>query len=253
MKRFQGMAVVLILGVIVVIATTNKRTKPSTPKNNESIDQASTTEDANLAQPAQPQTTSTHSRSMAQETSPAKEPSIMPTARMASRTGGQMAQHELSPISRNISADELRSSDVVPENWKLVTSIYAVPQAQLAQANGTALGEQNGFTFFEAGHSNLQEGQFSSERPLVVYDPRLQTLGVITGTVQIDVRKGADVASLLQQHGATVQHAFPGTGTYYITSQEQPFNLIQFKNSLEQDSRVNQAEVEIVSRRYGKQ
>lgn len=254
MKRFQGIAVVLILGVIVVIGTTNKRTSKNDQNVSESVEQASQTTESNSPDTKESQTNPTqNSRSMArQNAQPPQQDNSQ--ARMASRVSVQMARHELSPISRTVAENELRASDVVPGNWKLVTSIYAIPNSQVPQVDhDSAIGEQNGFSFFEAGNTNLQEGQFSSERPLVVYDPRLQTFGVVTGTVQIDIRKGVNVAGLLQQYGAKVQHSFPGTGTYYITSAEQPFNLIQFKNSLEQDSRVKQAEVEIVSRRYGKQ
>ena len=260
MKRYQGLAVVLILGVVVLVASVIKRPSPKLSQHNSSASEAPANEAPVNAQTASPnpntnsnQNANTMTRTMSRTaTSQAETPA--PQQMTARGANPNFVKHEISPLKRNVADSELRNSDLANSNWKLVTSLYAVPQAYLANGDhGSPVGEQNGFTFFEAGSTNLQESLFSNERPLVVYDPRLQTYGVVTGTVQIDLRKGADVASLLQEHGAKVEHAFPETGTYYITSQEQPFNFVQFKNSLEQDSRVNRTEIEIVSRRYGKQ
>lgn len=257
MKRYQGLSVVLILGILVVVATVIRRPS-SSPKISETLDQASqhnssdadvpvrkTIADEGASAPA------ANSRSMSQATSLSAAPVAVNSM---TRGSTNFVKHEISPIKRNIQDSELRHSDVVGGNWKLVTSLYAIPKALLAASEDVpSVGEQNGFTFFEAGGATLQETLFSSERPLVVYDSRLQTFGVVTGTMQVDLRKGSSVASLLQDYGAKVEHSFPETGTYYISIQEQPFNLVQLKNSLEQDSRVNRVEVEIVGRRYGKQ
>ena len=257
MKRFQGLAIVLILGLIVVVASVIKRPSSSS-KISENLDQSSQHNSSGESSPARAMAADSeapapaqNSRSMSQTTATQR---AAPVARMASRAATNFVQHELSPIKRNISDSELRNTEVVGGNWKLVSSLYAVPQALLSTADAAAaVGEQNGFTFFEANGANLQESLFSNERSLVVYDSRLQAYGVVTGTIQIDLRKGSNVSGLLQDYGAKVQHAFPETGTYYITAQDQPFNLVQFKNSLEADSRVDRVEVEIVGRRYGKQ
>lgn len=257
MKRFQGLAIVLILGLIVVVASVIKRPSSSS-KFSENLDQASQTNSSAEDSPARMRAADSgasapvqNSRSISQTTTTQETGAV---ARMASRAATNFVQHELSPIKRNISDSELRNTEVVSGNWKLVSSLYAVPQALLsAAADATAVGEQNGFTFFEANGVNLQESVFSNERSLVVYDSRLQAYGVVTGTIQIDLRKGSNVSGLLQDYGAKVQHAFPETGTYYITAQDQPFNLVHLKTSLESDSRVDRVEVEIVGRRYGKQ
>jgi hypothetical protein len=258
MKRFQGLAVVLILGIIVVVTFVIKRPSSST-KISQSLDQASQHNTSVAKEPsargasAKSETPVVAQNSRSISGSPAAQTEA-PAQQMTSRTSQNFAKHEISPIKRTIQVNELRNSDLVGGNWKLVTSLYAVPQTLLSASEDIpSVGEQNGFTFFEAGSVSLQESLFSSERPLVVYDSRLQTFGVVTGTVQIDLRKGSNVSDLLLDYGAKVEHSFPETGTYYITVQEQPFNLVQFKNSLETDSRVNRAEVEIVGRRYGKQ
>lgn len=258
MKRFQGLAIVLILGLIVVVASVIKRPS-SSPKISENLDQASQHNSSVAGSPArataansEAPTPSQNSRSM-NPVAPSQAAGPV-AAQMMARGTNNVVKSEAAPLNRNIQASELRNSDVVSGNWKLVTSLYAVPQALLSAMDDVpSVGEQNGFTFFEAGNASLQESLFSSERPLVVYDSRLQALGVVTGTVQVDLRKGSNVSGLLQDYGAKVEHSFPETGTYYITAQEQPFNLVQFKNSLETDSRVNRVEVEIVGRRYGKQ
>lgn len=258
MKRYQGLSVVLILGILVVVATVIRRPS-SSPKISEHLDQSSQHNSSDADVPARKtiadegaSAPAVNTRTMNQAT---QIQAATPVAlNSMSRGSVNFVKHETSPIKRNIQDSELRHSDVVSGNWRLVTSLYAVPKALLAAADDVpSVGEQNGYTFFEAGGANLQETLFSSERPLVVYDSRLQTFGVVTGTMQVDLRKGSSVASLLQDYGAKVEHSFPETGTYYISIQEQPFNLVQLKNSLEQDSRVNRVEVEIVGRRYGKQ
>jgi hypothetical protein len=262
MKRFYGLAVVLILGIVGVFSFLKRPS--SSAKISQSLDQASqhnsSTEDfpaRKTAPDSGESTPSQNSRSMNQS-APAQAGAATiqqpPAQQMAVRGPHTFVKHEVSPIKRNIQDSELKNSNVVGGDWKLVTSLYAVPQALLSAMDDTpSVGEQNGFTFFEADNANLQETLFSSERPLVVYDSRLQTFGVVTGTIQIDLRKGTNVSGILQDYGAKIEHSFPGTGTYYISMQEQPFNLVQLKNSLETDSRINRVEVEIVSRRYGKQ
>lgn len=259
MKRYQGLSVVLILGILVVGIFTLRRPS-SSPKISENLDQASQHNSSGADVPARKTIAdegaaaapAMNSRTLNQKATAQNAASLAPNSMV--RGSSNFVKHETSPIKRNIQDSELRHSDVVGGNWKLVTSLYAIPKALLAASEDVpTVGEQNGFTFFEAGGATLQETLFSSERPLVVYDPRLQTFGVVTGTMQVDLRKGSNVASLLQDYGAKVEHSFPETGTYYISIQEQPFNLVQLKNSLERDSRVNRVEVEIVGRRYGKQ
>jgi hypothetical protein len=259
MKRYQGLAVVLILGVVVVIASITKSPSPSkkssksetSSQHNSSIAKSPAHE---IFQDSQEPTPKKNSATRSMSRSAASQPEPVATQMAVRGNGRNFVKHEISPLKRQLSENELRPSDIVGGNWKLVTSLYAISTAQLsAYDQGAPVGEQNGFSFFEAGSTNLQENLFSNERPMVVYDSRLQAFGVLTGTVQIDLRKGADVAKFLQEHGAKLEHAFPETRTYYISSQEQPFNFVQFKNSLEQDSRVSRSEVEIVGRRYGKQ
>lgn len=176
------------------------------------------------------------------------------TMEAASRRAVKMAQHDLSPIKRDISVGELRDSQIVQGSWKLVTSVFAVPRALVSDEDRSlALGELSGYSLFEAGRNGVQEDPFASEKPLIVFDTRTQSFGVLTGTIVIYLRSGSSMEGLAQDHRLRVQNAFPETGTYYVTSQDQPFNLSQFKSALERDSRINKVEVEIVSHQYGKQ
>lgn len=172
---------------------------------------------------------------------------------MSERHSIQMAKHDLSPIKRDVSVGELRDSQIVQGSWKLVTSVFAIPRAQVSEDDRSMMvGELSGFALFESGRAGVQEDAFTTERALVVYDTRLQVFGVMTGTLMVFLRSGASMEALVQDHGLRVLNAFPETGTYYVTSREQPFNLSQLKNSLERDSRINNVEIEIVSRQYGK-
>lgn len=172
---------------------------------------------------------------------------------MSQRHSIHMAKHDLSPIKRDVSVGELRDSQIVQGSWKLVTSVFAIPRAQVSEDDRSMMvGELNGFALFESGRAGVQEEVFTTERPLVVYDTRLQVFGVMTGTLIVFLRSGASMEALVHDHSLRILNAFPETGTYYVTSREQPFSLSQLKSSLERDSRINNVEIEIVSRQYGK-
>lgn len=141
------------------------------------------------------------------------------------------------------------SLSLADRNWKIWNGITAVPQHQFVNHQQSIAGRINGYILINSPE-NLSIENFNSADPIVVYNERRQVPGVVTGTLSIKINKGVNIDDVLQEYQLKSLDSFPQIRLYYVTSIAQPFDLSQLFKSLQQDSRIDNIEVEILDRQY---
>lgn len=135
--------------------------------------------------------------------------------------------------------------------WKLWRGITAIKKNQGRSMDTKVLGEVNGF-FLVEDKNEKENLLFSSDQPFVVVDPRLNSVGVVSGVFTVTLKEGASADFLLRNQELRIRESFPEIRTYYITSAEEPFDLEQLRKFLLSESNIESVKIEVLSRQYEK-
>ncbi len=135
-------------------------------------------------------------------------------------------------------------------NWKIWPGVQAISSKGTAPSSGI-LAKVNGYYLVKTEEVN-DFRSFSSQRPLVVVDSRLEIAGVVTGVFSVVLKEGVSSDLLKNASGLKIVNEFPDIRTYYVTSSYEPFDLQTFQEALKAEAEIEQVRIEILSRQYEK-
>lgn len=145
----------------------------------------------------------------------------------------------------------LQSSELyATSTWKIVPQTSAVPQAQMPDDENQK--QVSGFVLVKTGSASSQERQFQVGRPLVYFNTRTSSYGVLTGTLRLKLKSNDALSEVLQAYGLRVADSFAHLKTYMVVSEVSPFDLISLTEKLRQDADVQEAEPELLTRKFEK-
>jgi hypothetical protein len=147
---------------------------------------------------------------------------------------------------------EIEISDI-KDNWKLWRNKRAVSPNELSnqESSQKSQGQNVGhFLLLDSAENNHRLNDFSLQEPWVVFNERLNSVGVLTGTISLHLQSPEQWKTIEEQFGLKLIHAFPEVGLYLVTSQKDRFDLQTTYEMLKSNPQVHKAELEIVSRQY---
>jgi len=148
--------------------------------------------------------------------------------------------------------EKLSASSLFPESrWKRWPGVRALPPQQ-ATTNQEVLAEVSGYSLTRDANFDGDEKSFSPQDPLVYYDSRTRSAGVVTGELRLVVNDKQKLQQLLDLYNLKVSTSLPDVHTYFVVSNEQNFNLEELYTKLARESQVESVQVEILSRQYEK-
>lgn len=133
--------------------------------------------------------------------------------------------------------------------WKVWKNVKAVP-LDIATAEKN-LGSLNGYNLVEAA-SDVDLHNFSRGQALVVYDPRLNNVGLVTGIFSVTLKEGISEDVLTQASGLKILNSYPNIRLYYVTSEQSPFDLLAFQSALKKEPAFENVQLMVEGRPRGK-
>lgn len=127
------------------------------------------------------------------------------------------------------------------EKWKLVPNLRGFPLSELQNTNNLFL-KLSGYGLIESTHTSSLSGGS------VVYDSRLQQYGVVTGTIIVKLQEGSN--NFLNSNEWLIVDSLPRIKTVLV--QPKGMDLVVAVNKLKENPMVEDVQVEILSRRWGK-
>ncbi|MFN8845608.1 MAG: hypothetical protein ACK5V3_10725 [Bdellovibrionales bacterium] len=153
---------------------------------------------------------------------------------------------------RQIDLKEIEIQDI-KDSWKLWQNKRAVlPQDSsiVDSSQSSQIQKVGNYLLFDSADKNHRLDDFSLEQPWVVFNERLNTVGVLTGTISLQLHNPENWESLQEQFNLRLIHGFPEVGLFLVTAMNQRFDLLNTYELLKSNSQVQKAELEIVSRQY---
>lgn len=184
--------------------------------------------------------------------SSASEVSAEPMTRKLKMSAASANTDEIT--TRQPAAEELKSFSLALEDrhWKIWDGVTGIPEHIFEnKRKGNVVGRVNGFILEKSG-ADLTLESFSNESPMVVYNERLGSPGVITGTLTMKIKYKDEIKDILSEYKLKTLDSFSEINLYYVTAENQPYNLSELYKSLQKDSRIEKVEPEILNRQYEK-
>jgi hypothetical protein len=136
--------------------------------------------------------------------------------------------------------------------WKVWTGVRAVPASDFTDGADEVVGRYGGYYIVRDSHMNGDDTNFDSKNPMVVFDQRMNTVGVVPGIVMLTLKDNSTLAKIQREYGLKVTDRFEHLRLFFVTASISSFDLYKFVNVLKRDPRIEKAELEIVSRDYVK-
>lgn len=136
--------------------------------------------------------------------------------------------------------------------WKIWNRITAVEnQTAATDSHLSVIGTINGYALVKTGNDMSLEN-FETERPVVLFDERLQTAGVLTGTLSFHLKNNGELNHVMNDYALKMIQSFGHMNLYYVTSSSIYFDLKKLFSALNQDKRLENVTLEILSKNYEK-
>lgn len=252
MKRVLGITAVIILGVGLFWWGQQSRTGSAV---------MSTSEDA--------ATTSASTESDATSSVAVAEPSEEPETtgkpvqqRSAANTGlkEQMQPRQIKedlPLTQGPNGAPnperlVKTSLVLDTKWKVWSGVTAIPTRNFHGDKSEVLAVMGGYSVVADESVSGDDRNFSSTKPLVVYDERMSRTGIVSGDLKVSLKEGASAETVAAEHGLTVTSSLENIRLFFMRATSDRYDLGGLVNSLKKDPRVNAVELSIVSRNYEK-
>ena len=132
-------------------------------------------------------------------------------------------------------------------SWKIWNRMKAQYPAEAAQDKSVNVSQ---FQLSVDPVSNYALENFSLQEPVVLFEERLKTPGVLTGTFEIQLRDSRQWENFEKQHSLRLIQSFQELNLFYATSNQDRFNLSQLYKDLSQDPAVSTVNLEILSKQY---
>ncbi|HWU43496.1 MAG TPA: hypothetical protein VN132_08660 [Bdellovibrio sp.] len=136
--------------------------------------------------------------------------------------------------------------------WQVWQGVRVVAAKDFSGNEGKQLGSLGSYVLLEESSHVSDEHQFSSDNPIPIYNSARNRSGVISGVFMVKVSGDSDFQSLILDHNLKIKGATPSVGIYYVTSQQEPFDLLAMMDTLRKDPRVSEVNLEVVTQNYGK-
>ncbi|WP_413557783.1 hypothetical protein [Bdellovibrio sp. HCB209] len=151
------------------------------------------------------------------------------------------------------SPSELRSNVLFADTtWKVWTGTRAVMAKNFDESDADVLGMYGGFVVIRDAKMVGDERNFSNSQPMVVFDERMRTVGIVTGRVKVTLKSESTLPQVQKEYSLHVTDRFDHLKLYFVTADSEKFDLSKFVYVLKRDPRIANAELEIVSRNYVK-
>lgn len=134
--------------------------------------------------------------------------------------------------------------------WKVLMGVSAIPKRNGPPLDSKIIGEINGY--FLVDGVNLDLKNFSQQRPVVVIDPRRNSVGVVTGVFTVVLKSETSKNLLLENQNLKILNSFPEINTYFVTAAHQPFDIEEFQLFLKNEFEAESVKAEVLSRQYEK-
>ncbi|MBO9665813.1 MAG: hypothetical protein J7501_03265 [Bdellovibrio sp.] len=254
MKRVFVIAVIIVLGVVLFWWGHRSRNETAvmTPATEVVQDDASTSDTSTYPESASSGANSDSSPSAGAASGRGTAGEEEAPLQMRARDLNQLVDSTSNLWKRPAPAELSKPVLLSETRWKLWHGMKAVPASEFRSDRDMASGRVGGFVLVEDPSLQDDMQNFSANKPMVVYNERLQTTGVVTGSIQIVLNPGVNIEELVKDYGLKVVASFPETRVYFLTAQSDTFDLGSLLNVLKRDARVNDAKLEIVSRNYEK-
>ena len=95
-----------------------------------------------------------------------------------------------------------------------------------------------------------ESSSFSKNSPWVLHNPRLNILGVLTGSVTVIAKSSQDFESLAEELDLMITHRLPAINAFIVTSKYNRFDPFALVETLRSNPQIERVEFEIVSRNY---
>ncbi|UXR65402.1 hypothetical protein EZJ49_03940 [Bdellovibrio bacteriovorus] len=154
--------------------------------------------------------------------------------------------NKVTPTSRQLAQSSMLSGT----SWKVWEGMTAYPKSAGPRADAVA--EVSGFYLVPQEGLRPDERNYSNAQPMIVYNERKNIAGVVTGSVQITLREGAEIDPVLETFDLKVVGQLPEIRTYFVTSAQQPYDLFSLKDRLGSEPGISDVRLEILSRQYEK-
>ncbi|MBV2167521.1 MAG: hypothetical protein KUL82_02330 [Bdellovibrio sp.] len=238
MARRFAIILFFILGTFVALYVVNSRDRASVFKTAESSTVLSTKNDS-------------QDREEVPETQVTEVASSGPEKAMRARDPRRRKSAAEGSALIDVKATPLESVSLFAgTNWKVWPGVLAISLKEGSSLAGV-LGKVSGYYLVKDEEVN-DVRSFSSHRPLVVVDSRLEIAGVVTGVFSVVLKEGVSSDFLKNASGLKIVHEFPEIRTYYVTSLHEPFDLTAFQESLKAQPEIEKVQIEILSRQYEK-
>lgn len=235
MKTLSIFLLLFALGFLFfVYSKRNEETKTST---------------AEVVSPANSSTivdTANSESSSTQSLIPKPEKGMSPRAEPKRKSASSVSKKSLPKVDNVTSVEWL-----VGTPWKLWPGVTAIRKNKERNLDVKVIGEVNDF-FLVENKNEKESGLFSSGAPFVVVDQRLNSVGVISGIFTVTLKEGHSADSLMQDPDLRIRDSFPEIRTYYVTADQEPFDLEQFRKFLLKMPDVESVKIEVLSRQYEK-
>lgn len=164
-----------------------------------------------------------------------------------SRLQTKREPQQMQPLSSELADFEMNTPD---SNWKIWTRKKALrpESASFDLAKNIA-----NFSIADAPQALLRLDDFSSREMIVLFDERLGKMGILTGTLALQLKSNDQWPEIEREHSLRLIHTIPGVKLFYVTSQALRFNLLELFENLQNNSAIEKVELEILSRNYASQ
>lgn len=132
-------------------------------------------------------------------------------------------------------------------SWKIWNRMKAKYPADFAQENSVNVSQ---FQLSVNSVSNYALENFNLQEPVVLFEERLKTPGVLTGTFEIQLKDSRQWEDFEKQYSLRLIQSFQELNLFYATSNQDRFNLSQLYKDLSQDPAVSTVNLEILSKQY---
>lgn len=183
----------------------------------------------------------------------------------ANQVERKLAQETSSGLSRPISTINLRPSNwALPEREELqelditelkdTWKIWITKEATYPTNNTETASEirPGNFHIIDNQDNTVALHDFSTHQPVVLFNERLKTVGILTGNFAIRLRDATHWEDLQEELGLKLVHSIPNTNLFYATSISNRFNISSLFEMIQSHPLVESTQYEVVSRNYAK-
>ncbi len=151
----------------------------------------------------------------------------------------------LEDIPKNLIANSLLQST----RWKIWSQVKAIKNENLKPSDDV-LSEVSHMSVIRDNSYSADLTHFNSKELVVIYNERLKKVGLISGYIKVQTQYKEKLGRDLPEVHAQVNEAFENIKTYFVTGQDNVFNLEEIYFFLKDKNYIDNIEIDIIDRAY---